>query len=248
MAAPKVISGMNNRQKVISGILVVVVLVILWMVYGMFKGGGQAPAPAPINTAASTPGPMSATAPGGAPSPQLPLPPKQAVLAKQPPPLSPHEAQLLQMQQETEVKYLDALNELQMLRLERDIAETNKAIAAARLDTITAQKSIVNLLKPPVQVTTTTYAQGLVTPATTAGGPPTGAITKPVEETNYTVISVSLLKGQWGAVIGYQGILYSVHVGDVLPVDGSKVLNIDKSGLIVEKDGIRRKLSMVPII
>lgn len=246
MAAPKVLSNMNNRQKVTAIVFVVIVLIILYMVYGMFKGE-SAPA-MPVSEGPT--GAMNAATPGGFTPPQ-PQTPKQAQLA-QTQQLSPREAQLLQMQQETEMKYLDALNQLQMLKLERDIAETNKAIASAKLDTITAQEKIVTLLKPPVQITPATYAQGLVSPTTTGGPPanmqPPVTVNKPVEETNYSVISVSLLQSQWNAVVGYQGNLYNVHVGDILPVDGSKVLSIDKSGLIIEKDGVKRKLSMVPII
>jgi hypothetical protein len=62
------------------------------------------------------------------------------------------------------------------------------------------------------------------------------------------VISVSQLQNRWGAVLGYQGNLYSVFSGDVLPPDGSKVISISKSGVILEKNGIRTLVSMVPVI
>jgi hypothetical protein len=39
-----------------------------------------------------------------------------------------------------------------------------------------------------------------------------------------------------------------VSHGDVLPPDGSVVISIDKAGIILERNGIRRKISMVPII
>lgn len=248
MATPKTTSGMPMRQKIVMVSFVVVLLILAWLIYGTFKGETRS-APPPLTTTninAGAPGGLAP--PGGA---QLPVP-KQSEIVK-PEPLSPREAQLLQLQQATEAKYVEALNELQMLRVERDIAETNKAIATARLDTITAQKNIVNLLKPPAPVIPpTTYAQGLVNPTGAGGapgGPPTSAIKPPPEpETNYTVISVSFLKERWNAVLGYQGTLYNVHVGDIIPVDGSKVINIDTSGLILERNGMRRKISMVPII
>lgn len=246
--APKLFSNMDNRQKTTAVAFVIIMLIIAYMLYSMFKGESTDIKP----SVAQPSGPINATGPmQGGMAPPI-IAPKQAQLPKQPPPLSPREAQLLQMQQETEMKYIDALNQLQMLKLERDIAETNKSIVAAKLDTITAEKNIINLLKPQMTTTPASYAQGLVTPVAgaPAGGPPANIPPPQMrqEETNYTVISVSFLRSVWSAVLGYQGNLYNVHVGDILPVDGSKVLSIDRTGLILEKDGIRRKISMVPII
>src|SRR5690606_24594193 len=137
-----------------------------------------------------------------------------------------------------------AVNELQMLKIQRDIAETNKAIAGAKLDTVNAQKNIVTLLAPEQP---SNYAQHLVNPtgaaAPTAGTPPPTIIEVP-----YTVISVTEIQGRWGAVIGAQGKLYNVHVGDVLPADKSKVISINKSGVVLEKDGVKKIVSLVPII
>lgn len=249
MAAPKPVSGMNTRQKVTAAAFAVVVLVLLYMVYSMFVSdenatGNETPVAARTPPNGAAPAPAPATIP----------PPKQAALPKQPEPTTPQQAQMVQMQQQNEVRYLEALNQLQLLKVQKEIAETNKAIISARLESVTAQKNIVDLLKP-APATPATYQQGLVGPtgatATTTSQqmPPINVIRPPSEpETNYTVISVSLLRSQWNAVIGYQGNLYSVHVGDVLPIDGSKVVSIDSSGLILEKGGIRRKLSMVPII
>lgn len=247
MPAPKAISTMDSRQKVIAVVFVLILLFLAWLVYGMFSSGSSSAPPA-IQSATSKP--LNASGGGMPTGPALPKAPQPAELPKQPAPLTPRETQLLQMQQETEMKYLTALNELQMLKIERDIAETNKAIAAAKFDTVTAQKNTLNLLKPPAPVPTpASYAQGLVSPTGAAVGPPQGMIRPPSEpEANYTVISVSFLRQQWNAVIGYQGNLYSVHIGDILPVDGSRVVRIDKSGLILEKNGIERKISMVPII
>lgn len=236
-------AGLTTRQKVTAGIVLVLIVVVIWQVIGLFS---EDSAPA-IAAAPGTPGAAPAH-----PAPQAAqLPPKQ-----QAGPLSQREAELLRMQQETEAKYVGALNELQMLKVSREIAETNQAIMTAKLATITAEKNIVELLTGPIRpVTAASYAQGLVNPVSSgsetppAGGEQSGAPTPPpITEVTYSVISVSQLQSRWNAVLGYQGNLYSVGVGDLLPPDGSKVVSISKSGVVLDKNGQRKRLSLVPII
>lgn len=261
---PQILSNMNTRQKVTAGIFVLVVIFLLWQIIGLFGGGGGSapPAPKPAIKPMAT-GPTPAGLPQGAgpliPQPaQLPkaqpMPPQQAAM------ISQREADLMRLQQETESKYIAALNELQMLRVERDIAETNKAIASARLDTVTAEKGIVDLLKPPP--ITTTYAQGLVAPVTSGAALPQAPTATPAKattttttttvvtgpETSYSVISVSQLQNKWSAVLGFQGSLFNVSIGDILPPDQAKVIAIDRSGVTLEKNGLKKKFSLVPII
>lgn len=263
-AKPQILANMSNRQKVTAGIFAVILLFIIYQLWGMI--GSSTPPPAPEPAKIST---MSSTRPGGgAPMAPQQLTPQPAELSKQPQVISQREADLIKLQQETESKYLAAINELQMLKIEREIAETNKAIMAAKLETVTAEKGIVELLKPPAAITTSNYAQTLVTPvssgtAVTPGTtgtlqqqqpgqvtqtPPPPAAVPAAPEVNYTVISVSQLQNRWNAVMGFQGNLYNVNIGDILPPDQSKVITIDKSGVILERNGIRKKVSMVPII
>lgn len=231
--------GSNNksRQKIIIIVLVVVGGFLAWQVFGMFGGGTSKEE---TKTEANQP----------PPPPPMPTP-KAAELPKAPAPMTQREMELMQLQQETEAKYLAAINELQMLRIQRDIAQTNKDIASAKLDTVTAQKNIVTLLTPD---TNTNYSQRLTNPEQAAAPTPdnTGnanpnAPIAPAGVT-YTVISVTEIQGHWGAVVGVQGKLYSVHVGDVLPADNSKVVSIDKSGVVLEKDGTKKTVSLIPII
>ena len=229
-------ANLTTRQKITGGLFVVIVIFLIWQVMGLFGGGGEtAPAVAqaitPMGNAAPTPTPV----------------PKQTTT------LSPREMELLKLQQETEAKYIAALNELQMLKIEREIAENNKAIMAAKLDAITAQKNIVTLLSPPApQVLPGAYAQGLGGGAASGGAPTTGPGGQPIaaeaKEADYTVVSVSQLQRRWSAVLGYQSNLYNVSIGDVLPPDGSTVVSINQSGVVLQKDGAKRKVSLVPII
>jgi len=246
--------NMTTRQKVTAGVFILILIIIIWQVAGLFGGGGTTtPVPAPATRPTTMTGAAPGAAPGMAqPQPQKPLP---AQLQKQQP-MSQREMELLKLQQETQTKYLSALNELQMLRVERELAETNQAIATARLATVTAQKGIVDLLAPPAPQITPDYARGLVMPGTARPAQPTQppiqmppTISAPSQpEISYTVISVSQLRYKWNAVLGYQGSLYNVTVGDILPPDGSKVVSIDRSGVILEKNNVRKKISLVPII
>jgi len=224
------ISSMNTRQKITAIVFIVVMLIVIWQIWGLFAGG-SAPTPVPPAQRA----PALAAIPRPMPQP-APLPKQE--------PLSPREAELLRLQQETQAKYVTALNELQVLKISKEIAEANQAIMAANLATITAQKSIVDLLAPPPPIAPAAYSQGLLSPsAPTMPQPPA-----PPSTSKYTVISVSQLQGKWTAVLGHQGSLYHVMVGDVLPADGMIVAAIDRGGVVLQKDGDRTRVSLVPII
>jgi type IV pilus biogenesis protein PilP len=229
------VSSMGTRQKVTAGVVVVVVLIIVWQIYGLFGGGGSGPAPEATTVAAVDPREPQPVA-------ELPQPKPEA--------LTPVEAQLLKLQQETQEKYINALNQLQMIKIDRDIAENNKALMSAKFETVKVQKDIVDLLAPQVpQATAATYSQGLASSGgESAGAMPGGQQAAQSGEVKYTVVSVSQLQEKWSAVLGYQGNLYNVFIGDVLPADGSKVVSITNTGVILDKNGDKRKLSLVPII
>lgn len=229
---------MDTKKKLTYGIVAVVLLVGAYMGYGMISAEEE-PAIKTAQTNPDVPKPAS-------------LKTAQTQMAQQGAPMTERELQLIKMQQDLQTKYLAAINELQMLKVEKDIAETNKDISKAKLDSITAQKDIVDLLAPKVTTTTESYVKGLdqsanqpppsgesIQQATTISSTPT---------VGYTVISVTKLRGDWTAVIGASGKLYSVKAGDVLAADGSVVLGINRSGVLLEKEGKRTKISMVPII
>lgn len=231
----------SNRQKIIIGVVVVVFAFLAYQIYGMF-GGGSAPAPTAQPAAVAqqqmpTPQPAQLLQSGGAQAP-----------------VSERELALMKLQQETQAKYLEALNELQMLKVQKDIAETNKAIASAKLETITAQKGMVDLLQPQqAPVTAANYAAGLVNPAgaTAAGGEAGSADQQKAkaDQDSLTVVSVTHLQGRWNAVLGYGGKLMSAHVGDTLPTVNAKIISIDKSGVTLKmEDGTTKTISMVSII
>ena len=252
-------SGMPTKQKVMIVAMVIIILVIAWQVIGLMGGGSSsAPSPAikpPANQAAkstgaaASPTEMHATSPANAQAMQQ-AELKQAQVAS--------DTRFLQLQQDSEQKYLGKINDLEDLKIQRAIAETNQAIATAKLATVTAEKSISDLLTKPVapEVPAGVYANKLTNPANTpenAAGLPGGGQLPPgiissTPQAEYTVISVSMQLGRWNAVIGYQGKLYSVVIGDVLPADNSIVVRINKNGVILRKEGRSRKISIMSAI
>ena len=234
------LTNMPNRQKMTIGVIILVFIIIAWQVMGLFGGS----APTPVKTTAGGATPAAPTQSRG---------PQQVPVFTQAQ-LNEREAALMKLQKDTQDKYIMAVNELQLLKIEREIAENNKAIVSAKLDTVTAQKGILSLLSPSItQPAPGAFAPGLVTPA--LSGVPQG---QPVaqqsvgtaqdEGLNYAVVSVSQISYKWNAVLGSGTNLYQVSIGDILPPDRSKVVSIDKTGVVLEKDGKRRKMSLVPII
>ncbi|MFZ2314579.1 MAG: hypothetical protein WAW86_02830 [Gammaproteobacteria bacterium] len=226
---PSADSTSSPRQKIVAGIVVVVVIFLIWQIYGMFSGG---------STAAN-----AKIAQQAAPPP----PPQSVQLVAKPIAMTPREMELAKAQADTQAKYVAALNELQALKLSQQIAEANQAIMTAKLATVTAEKNIVDVVsKATMPVMAGNYVQSL-------GGeplqqqPPVEAKPAPLVVT-YSVISVSQLQYKWHAVVSYNGNLYSVTIGDVLPADGATVVSINKSGIELEKNGARTKVSLVPII
>lgn len=229
------LSSMTTRQKVTAGIIAVIVLILIWQVKGLFSGGG---APAKSTAAKTTAGAAQGTmamAPGGG-SPAV-MTPKPADIP-QAQPMTEREAEIMKLQQETQAKYLEALNELQMLKLSRDIALTNKDISTAKLARVVSEKKIVDLLTPPAPPSSSESMTKNIQPISTLGD----------QEVKYSVVSVSQLQYRWSAVLGYKGNLYNVKVGDILPPDGSTVESIGRDGVMLNKEGVKKKVSLVPTI
>lgn len=237
--------GMTTKQKVMLVALVVIVIITLWQL-GVFEGKSV-----PV-AATQTVNSLNQTVNQAATRLNIPKPANlpQATTLPKPEAMTAKEIALIKLQQETEAKYIAALNELQMLKVQKDIADMNKDIAAAKLDTVTAQKSTLQLLTTPATPPGGFPAANLMnTPSTPPANPAPPEVPKPIipDEANYAVVSVSQLQYKWGAVLGYQGRLFNVSVGDVLP-DGSSIVSIDKSGVVLRHNGNRRKISLVPII
>lgn len=188
-----------------------------------------APAPAPA-------------APAAAPMPPSPKPETWQMVS-----LSPQqEADIAKIQQDTQVKYLQSVNELQLMKLNREISEVNQNIMASKLATITTQKNIVDLLSKPQETPGANPPGGAAHAAGTPPPPPVAVQPPPPVEANYKVASVTQLMGQWNAVLTLQTKIFSVAVGDVLPPDGSTVIAIGRYGVVLEKGGVQRRVLVNP--
>ena len=233
----------NMRQKITVVAFILVLVFLAWQIWGMFasdSASSSAPTYNPQLTPAQRSVPIEAT-----------IKPKTELTAA--------EQARQQQQAQAEDRYINLIQELQALKVEKDIAEANKSIMAAKLDTVTAQTKIVTMLGQPA-TPAAGYAPQLVNPVSSnseihPSAPPTSTMAQdnnnpPVINNNssYTVISVSKLRSKWQAVLGNQNSLYNVAVGDILPADNSKVVSIDSAGVVLENNGKRRKISLVPII
>lgn len=249
----------TSRQKITAAVIVVILLVVVWQVIGLF--GGESSAPPPVqNKMPAQRQAVQTVQPGTQPAAQQPsaAPPTpgavntaRTVTVNNPPPptdpnkltVSQQQQTIMAQQQDTQKQYVDTINQLQMLKLQRDIDETKQSIAAARLATATAEKNISDLFTKPSQAQLADFNKAMGTGTNGDKIPPPPV--QDIPQIPYTVISVSMRLGHWTAVIGLQGKMYSVSVGDVLPPDGSQVVAISKNGVVLQKSGTKRRIGVV---
>lgn len=247
---------LSTKQKVIAVLFVVITCFVIYEVMGLFSSEKpSAPAIKPTaqttiqpksiagRTEGSVGGPASLAMQPSASDTLTPVnaitfPKENADVQKQ-----------QQQQQQQQQSYLDSVNQLQLLKVKREIAETNQAIASARLATETANKSMSDLLTQPAVLPMVPGGSDMGKMSTTQSGDqlsdkmPPPIVKSQVLDIPFTVVSVSMQFNRWNAVLGYENKLYSVLIGDSL-FDGSKVVTITKNGVTLLKDGLRRKISI----
>lgn len=219
----------DKKRKITLALLALVFLVILWQLYGLFSSNAPAPTQ---NTANKTTLSNSQKMPA---SKSL-IPETAAKTAED------------KLRENASNRYLAAVDELQLLKVNKQIAETNRDIAKAGQETVNAQRNTLEILSgimPPSSASG--YAANLsAQPSQPIASAPVQA---PSQSENYVVVSVSMLQGKWSAVLGNQGQLFNVSSGDIIPLDQSKILSIDRSGVVIsDKMGNKKRLSLVPVI
>ncbi len=148
--------------------------------------------------------------------------------------------------QETEQnKYVAAINELQMLKIQKEIAETSQAIVAAKLATATAEKSISDLLTEAAAAVKMPQEQKPAEGPTNVP-PPSPSFIGPTSQSGegYSVQSVSFEQDSWHAAIKFKDKLYDVGVGDLMPPDRSLVKQIDQNGVTLENAGMEQRVPL----
>lgn len=270
------LTSMSGRQKATIGVVVLVVIVIIWQMMGLM-GGGDSGSPQATSGNSKTNGAGSQSPQSSGPQmAQLPqqkmTQEQQSALIKLQQQtqeryiVTLNELQMLKLSQALAETNKDiATAKLATVKAQKDIVDllTKPAPKEDTAENYAGGLSYPGTLSAPVsremQQQTTGLAPGQVPniPAMPAGSTQAQAAAAPAAApaapaapapANYIAISVSQLLNKWSAVIGYQGKLYNVFVGDVLPPDGSTVIAIDKYSVVLEKDGAQRKVSLVPII
>jgi len=251
-------AALAPRQKMMAIIFLMIAIFIIWDMVGMFRGSKAIEAmlsPSPPAMAADAPVLKSTLPPAPPPAVhQTPTPTPKSIPIPNPPPqsriLTPQQSHpqvemtlptsnVFVQQEQIQNKYVSALNELQMLKIQKEIVETSQAIVAAKLATATAEKSISDLFSEASASTkgaATSPSSTLVVPLP----PPTP---KPIGS-GYSVQAVSMGQDQWHAVVKYKNKSYSVGVGDLLPPDNSVIKTIDQNGVVIENAGIEQRIPL----
>jgi hypothetical protein len=221
----------NKKQKIMLAITIVIILIVVWNIIGLSGGGGGSETPSPQPPMASLNKPMPTTT---AATPVTALPvvnePKQAPI--------PEDNDIFKLSRQTQEDYLKDLNQLQLLKVEREITETQVAIASAELNRKMAEHNISEF------IINKSGRADLTEENTSAAVPITSNITQPIEQprvSSYVLHSVSYEGGKWNAVIGFQGKMSTATVGDVLE-DGSVVFSINRNAVILKNGNATKKL------
>lgn len=267
-------AALPPRQKATIVVFVLLAFFVVWEVIGMFRGNSSnsvispaiaetKPSAPPMTAAPPKPGMVTKSAPLASPPPSPSEPPKKimpAALSSAPPPkvVAPKtpeqsrpvvektlpQSEFLIQQEQIQGKYVAALNDLQMLKIQKEIAETSQAIIAAKLATVTAEKTINDLLSEAQS------SSDMGSSRNKKGEPPSSTSLAPTPppppevSVGYSVQSVSMEQDQWHAVVKFKDKLYDVGVGDVLPPDKSTVKAIDQRGITLDTSGFEQKIPL----
>ncbi len=140
---------MDNKALMKIAAIVVIGGAFAWVGFGMIGGAEE--------TTVASAKPQTRPNPDIPKQARLMTTPSQAATPAtgkgiQPPQLTEREMQLMQMQQATEEKYIAALEQLQLLLVQKDIAvatkdiaNANKDIMKAKKDSVAAQKGILDM-------------------------------------------------------------------------------------------------------
>jgi hypothetical protein len=232
-------TDVSTKQKVMVAVVIIIFLVVIWQVIAILGIGKSSPAAIAPAVKTNT---ANATKAGAMSSPSNASNGNPTAVVQQSYDMTIRDnGELLKLAKDNQEKYLRAINDLQILKLQREIAEANQAIASAKLATVTAEKSMSEVLTKSTtvpQLSPASYANGLIAPglADINNPPMTGPVKQANTNSDYQVLSVSMQNRKWTAVVGAQGKLFDVAIGDVLTADGSVVVSINRDAVVLEKE------------
>ncbi len=240
--------AMPAKQKATIAVIAVVFLIIGWQILQLFSGGSSATTQKMVQKQTVINKELKLASSSASPVARKTNEDEISVHESS----ISNDSKFKEMQRRVEEKYIGRLSELEQLRLQRQIAETNQAISAAKLATVTAEKDISNLLTAPTTQQTkvqqlSEYSQQIQQAAEVKAK-------KAIEEeeeknkipdAKYSLVSVSKSLNKWQAVLSLGDRLYGVRVGDTLPPDGSKVTGISARNIFLERDGKKRTINIV---
>jgi hypothetical protein len=212
----------DNKQKVLITLIVIALAYVLWQVYSQFfRGPSTAAVPAPATRpVAARPAPPAGRSRGeegaAAPSSSRTLSPVQPAPKNAIP--TPGGFTLEAPINDYQNKYLELVNEYQLLRMRRMIVDEEASIASA-------EERIAKINQ--------TAGRGAGELSVT------GETTNP---TGYKLMYIDFQNGEWNATLSKEGRFLEVNMGDVL-IDGARIIQINQQGVVIEKNQNRYLLT-----
>lgn len=228
MALLDSIKEMQTKQKIMLGLVILLMAYAAYLAYSTFMPEKTAPAvaPAPLNnstissnttdlpqtdnTAATTSTSTSTTTPAGQTTVTSTV--TQAPAAAP----TPEQLALLAHAEEVQQQYLELVSQYQLAQIQQKLAQTNAQIVQSKL---TSTEAMVKLQK----------LEGVL------GVSPSGSDNQNVMQ----VLYVGQKHNTWQAMIKYNGSMYQVRVGTRLP-NGNTVTSITSKGVVLRDEDYER--------
>lgn len=212
--------SLEKGQKIKLLIVVILIIIILYMLSGFFSGGSSSNyTPAPNNNSVS----------------QIPVQRQPAITVEQKQTIATSGVTVTDLTAK-QMAYLKAVNELQMLQLQQQIAQSKQQIAQAELQTAQADKqreSITTPPPPPIFNNINPQQQSAV------------VIPNTPNAYQYQLEYIANEGGKWQVIISNNGTLINATLGTMLP-DGSKITDISGTSVTLISNGHAKILTIAP--
>jgi len=210
--------SLENGQKIKVIIVVVVLIIIIYMISGLFGGNSS-----------------SNYRPSTVVNNQNKLPPPQLVANVVQKQSIAKPDIILNNLNEKQMAYLKAVNELQMLQLQQQIAQTKQQIAQAELQAAQSNKQLQSIISPPPPPLFANQDQ--------SQSAQSAAVVAPT--ITYQLEYLANQGGKWQVILSNNGNLINATMGTVLP-DGSTITNISGTSVTLMLHNQTKVLTIAP--